>query len=89
MASNYFFAAVSSISLMVMATSGHIVQHSAQKMQSSGRAWYAGKYPFVLISLEISRTFFGQTFTHNPHPLHRSLSTKCSYAIGWNSFAKF
>jgi hypothetical protein len=31
-------AASFSISLMVMATSGHIVQHNAQKMQSSGRA---------------------------------------------------
>jgi hypothetical protein len=37
-ASNYFFAAASWISLMVMATSGHMVQHRAQKMQSSGRA---------------------------------------------------
>ena len=36
---------------MVMATSGHIVQQIAQKMQSSGRAWQAGKYPLVFISL--------------------------------------
>jgi hypothetical protein len=33
----------SSISLIAMATSGHIVQQMAQKMQSSGRAWKAGK----------------------------------------------
>ena len=43
---------------MVMATSGHMVQHSAQVMQSSGRAWYAGKYPFVAPYLKLILSTF-------------------------------
>ena len=30
---------------------------------------------------DISRTFLGHIVTHNPHPLQRSLSIKCLYAI--------
>jgi hypothetical protein len=64
----------SSVSVIEMATSGHILQQIAHLTQSSGRAWYAGKYPFALTFLLISSTFFGQTLTHRLQPLHASVS---------------
>jgi hypothetical protein len=59
---------------MEMAASGHMLQQMAHLTHSSGRAWYAGKYPLALTCLLISNTFFGQTLTHRPQPLHKSTS---------------
>ena len=53
-----------------IAESGQVIAQLPQAIQSSALSALDGLYPFTFIVLmSISRTFLGQTLTHNPHPL--------------------
>jgi len=57
----------------VIAASGQIKAHIAQPVQPS-LVDTAGEKPDLLDVSDIAMQLFGQTFTHSPQPLHRSVS---------------